>query len=226
MDQVKNVPQQDRAIRTRFRVLQAAAAEFDEHGYGETTIKQIAEKAGVSQGALYFHFDSKEELARAVLDAQFGEVQVAPQPVKLQELVDTSYVLAYKLRDDPILRGASSLAMEQGKKFLDRRRSMDAWNEFAANLLTEARERGEILETVNIEKTAWNLVASFAGIQNMSQEYTRRQDLTARLTDMWEKDMPNIALPALLRKLQIHESRGEELVMQAERSGPSFSADA
>lgn len=56
--------QQERAVRTRRAVLEAAATVFADHGYTAATVADILKTAGVTKGALYFHFDSKEALAR------------------------------------------------------------------------------------------------------------------------------------------------------------------
>jgi AcrR family transcriptional regulator len=50
------------AADTRERLLQAAASVFAERGYDGTRVADIAAAAGVSNGALYAHFDSKAEL--------------------------------------------------------------------------------------------------------------------------------------------------------------------
>lgn len=47
---------------TRRRLLDAAAATFERIGYDATRVSDIAEAAGLSNGALYGHFDSKSEL--------------------------------------------------------------------------------------------------------------------------------------------------------------------
>lgn len=64
---------QERAVRTRRAILEAAASVFDERGYEAATIADILTRAGVTKGALYFHFSSKQDLARGVLDEQFAE---------------------------------------------------------------------------------------------------------------------------------------------------------
>jgi len=56
--------QQERAVRTRRAVLEAAAAVFAERGYAAATIGEILARAQVTKGALYFHFDSKAALAQ------------------------------------------------------------------------------------------------------------------------------------------------------------------
>ena len=57
------------AAETRERLLRAAAEVFAERGYDGTRVVDIAAAAGVSNGALYAHFDSKAELLVAALRA-------------------------------------------------------------------------------------------------------------------------------------------------------------
>jgi AcrR family transcriptional regulator len=55
--------------RTRQRILDAAAVAFQRRGYASVTLKDIAALAELQAGSLYYHFDTKEELVEAVLDA-------------------------------------------------------------------------------------------------------------------------------------------------------------
>ncbi|GAA3005975.1 helix-turn-helix domain-containing protein [Streptosporangium longisporum] len=57
------------AAETRERLLRAAAEVFARRGYDGTRVADIAAAAGVSNGALYAHFDSKAELLVAALRA-------------------------------------------------------------------------------------------------------------------------------------------------------------
>ncbi|MFB7501943.1 TetR family transcriptional regulator [Streptomyces broussonetiae] len=54
---------QERSRRTRQQVLDGAAAEFVLRGYGDATMQAVASRIGMTKGALYAHFDSKECLA-------------------------------------------------------------------------------------------------------------------------------------------------------------------
>lgn len=56
-----------KAARTRRRILDAAAAEFAQHGYAGTSLRQIAAAAGLQPGSLYFHFAAKDDLLAEVL---------------------------------------------------------------------------------------------------------------------------------------------------------------
>jgi TetR/AcrR family acrAB operon transcriptional repressor len=49
------------------RILDAAAELFVHYGYDKTTVSDIARQAGVSKGAIYLHFKSKDELFEALL---------------------------------------------------------------------------------------------------------------------------------------------------------------
>ncbi|MET7799223.1 ScbR family autoregulator-binding transcription factor [Streptomyces decoyicus] len=213
--------QQDRAIRTRRVILEAAASVFDEQGYDRATIAEVLERAGVTKGALYFHFASKEQLALAVLEEQVVDIAVEPQKIKLQEFVDSGQVLAYRLRSDPIQRGAARLAVEQGSNHLDRKQSMISWTHFVESLLNEARDRGEVLESIVVRETAELFVGAFAGLQMMSQALTNQADLSRRLTVFFEHTLPSIAVPAILAKLNLDPERGAKLNAALQGGAPA-----
>jgi AcrR family transcriptional regulator len=52
----------------RERLLRAGAALFAERGYSSTSVREIVEQAGVTKPVLYYHFDNKEGLFRAMLE--------------------------------------------------------------------------------------------------------------------------------------------------------------
>jgi AcrR family transcriptional regulator len=58
--------QQERADETRQALLRAARELFTEQGYAQTGTEQLVQHAGVTRGALYHHFDSKQALFEAV----------------------------------------------------------------------------------------------------------------------------------------------------------------
>ena len=69
--------QAERRAQTRAKLLKAAGAIFARRGYHEATLDEIAERAGLSKGALYYNFASKEDLFLALLadrlDARLGD---------------------------------------------------------------------------------------------------------------------------------------------------------
>src|SRR5579871_1489527 len=57
----------------RERILRAARDVFGARGYHPATIEEIADEAGLSNGAIYYNFGSKEDLFLALLDARLDE---------------------------------------------------------------------------------------------------------------------------------------------------------
>jgi len=53
--------------RTRERILDAALTLFADRGYEATSMREIAEQLGITKPALYYHFDSKADIVRAML---------------------------------------------------------------------------------------------------------------------------------------------------------------
>jgi AcrR family transcriptional regulator len=63
-----NVPQQARSEETRARILQAALELFAKNGYEITGVAEICEKSGVSKGAFYHHFPTKQSIFIVLLE--------------------------------------------------------------------------------------------------------------------------------------------------------------
>jgi AcrR family transcriptional regulator len=109
---------QERALRTREKVLDAAAEEFAAQGYAKATLNDVARRTGMTKGALYGHFPSKEVLAATLLAQSrvaweemrhTRDVPGAPARAVLEELV---LELARRLRSDIRLRAALRLAAD------------------------------------------------------------------------------------------------------------------
>jgi AcrR family transcriptional regulator len=62
-------PRSPKGVRTRARLLEAAKAIFEEDGFLEARISDIAERAGLSHGSFYHYFESKEEVFREVAES-------------------------------------------------------------------------------------------------------------------------------------------------------------
>jgi AcrR family transcriptional regulator len=68
-------PEQDEAVRTR--LLNAAVRVFDRKGYAGASVREVAEMAGFTKPAVYYHFGSKEGLLLAILEQAKREVETA-----------------------------------------------------------------------------------------------------------------------------------------------------
>jgi len=88
----------DHAVRTRARIVESARRLFNRHGFEQVTIGQIMAAAGLTRGAFYHHFRSKDELYASAV-ASF----VACNPFAIQ-----TADAAQKLRDPANSPGASA----------------------------------------------------------------------------------------------------------------------
>src|SRR6201989_3709512 len=59
---------------TRSRAQKVALELFAEQGYEKTSLREIAERLGVTKAALYYHFKSKEEIVHSFTDDYFAEL--------------------------------------------------------------------------------------------------------------------------------------------------------
>lgn len=77
---IQREPRTARGRATRRRILDAAAQEFGEKGFHESSIVSITGRAGVALGSFYTYFDSKDELFRALVSDISGGVRTAVAP--------------------------------------------------------------------------------------------------------------------------------------------------
>ncbi|ARQ67576.1 ScbR family autoregulator-binding transcription factor [Streptomyces marincola] len=212
---------QDRAIRTRRICLEAAAEVFDECGYEGASIAAILERAGLTRGALYFHFSSKEELARGVLAEAVTAEGVMPQPLKLQEWVDTALLLAYRLPREPVLSASIRLSADPRARGLLGTRWPD-WIALGRDMIAEAKARGEVMPHVDPLVASRVTVASWTGVQLVSGSQADAPALVDDIVALFALLLPGIAVPAILTRLEVSAERPARLLAQA---GPAAPAD-
>ncbi|MGW6821754.1 ScbR family autoregulator-binding transcription factor [Streptomyces sp. NPDC055005] len=141
---------QERSERTRRRLLFAGAEMFHRNGYANATLGEIAGAAGVTKGALYFHFASKDELADAVQQWGCGLLHEAVRGLReagdspLQALIGTTHWLARTLHEDPAIPASFRITKEcagQQPAVVD---FHGAWLSVVCRLLRMARDAGEL----------------------------------------------------------------------------------
>ncbi len=70
---------QQRSEKTRQSIMEAAIRQFSSHGYRETSVDDICAESGVSKGAFYYHFESKQKLFLELLEAWLKDFDHAVQ---------------------------------------------------------------------------------------------------------------------------------------------------
>jgi AcrR family transcriptional regulator len=69
----ERLTREEKKARTRAQLIDAAAAVFARRGLIAASLDEVAEEAGLTKGAVYSNFDSKEDLFQAVIDERLNE---------------------------------------------------------------------------------------------------------------------------------------------------------
>jgi AcrR family transcriptional regulator len=213
---------QDRAKATRGAIIIGAAAVFEEHGYGSTSLTQVSEAAGVTKGALYFHFQSKEDLARAVIEDQHritaaeGERILAEDLPALTSMIRMCRAFGLQLVQEPVVRAGIRLTFEATAFGPPVRGPYEDWIAVMAQLTERAKAELQIRPSVDAGAFAQYLVASFTGVQMVSGVLTGRADVMQRIEEMWE-----ILLPGIMHEDFHEDPRVLSRIISAAIAGPA-----
>jgi len=162
----------EQAARTRERILDAAAALFLDRGYGRTTMKDIADGAGVARDTVHAVFGSKPRVLTALIDARLvpgGSVARVTQRADAQAIKDepnqrtqielfARFIAGISTELRPVfevLRTASAVEPEMGEVFaeMDRYRLLNMqtyakWVAANGPLRFSSRKAAEIMWTL------------------------------------------------------------------------------
>lgn len=168
----------EEAQETRQRLLDAAEVLFQAQGVSQTTLQQIAQQAGATRGAIYWHFKDKADLFNAMMDRVTLPLEAAVEKVAKDgsmEGIERMMVEALKLMTtDPQMRRVFEVATHKVEYTHDmqsvHRRHLDLRNEcvfdFEKAMVAEAR-RARIKLPLPAAQAAQGLHALINGlIQN------------------------------------------------------------
>lgn len=183
---------QERAAQTRRQLLNAAATAFAEKGFPAVTLQDIADRAEVTKGAVYFHFTNKEALAVAVTEEFYaqlpavGEEATAKQLPPLDAVAELLLQTAAALRDNAVMQAGARLQIERNLVDADMPTPFSAFTELITELLAQAQDEGALRSTADIAAMARVVVAAFFGSQHISWIQHDREDLTDRVREIIE----------------------------------------
>lgn len=137
---------------TRNHLIAVAGVEFDRNGYDGTSFSRLSRSAGVSIGALTFHFPTKAELAAAVEESGRSATRAVVEDITATEgaALDTASALILGLgrliETDPVVRATARLTLERPGAGPEWR---GCWLPEVGALLGRAAERGELRPDVD-----------------------------------------------------------------------------
>ncbi|MGW2572282.1 ScbR family autoregulator-binding transcription factor [Streptomyces sp. NPDC001537] len=203
---------QERAARTRRALVQAAAEVFAQDGFVLASLTSISKRAGVSNGALHFHFESKQALARAVEDEANAVVRAIAVPAQaggpdaLQRLIDATHDLMGRLDQDVVVRAGFELGSGPPRRdgAADLRGQWQSWVE---EVLKDAEREGILAEGVSAAEASITVVAATVGFEQLGAD-DRTWMSAATLVQFWDLLLPRLASAEALGRLVSSGTQG------------------
>ncbi|MGW2831071.1 TetR family transcriptional regulator [Streptomyces sp. NPDC001286] len=181
---------QERASRTHERFLDASADEFSRHGYAGANLQRIATHVGMTKGALYAHFPSKDALA-AVFTSAFDRVgrellqEIGEGDPPLVNLRRVTVGFVRRMQSDLRFRAGIRLAFDEG---CTQGRVPTVISDLSATvtrLVGDAQERRELTTRQGPELISSLVVALMFGMYYTAPA-TGLGDGAEQLTQIWQ----------------------------------------
>lgn len=179
----------DRGDQTRRHILDVAARLFAEKGYAGASFSDLVAESGLTKGAFYFHFPSKEALALATFaDQQERWVDVvsalADPAMKAVDQLEAMLRAACDFCEAEVAaRCVSRLCFELGED--PRLRPtltpyLTIWEELIASIVGRGQEEGDIRSDIDAGAVARVSVAAWIGVTDVAHVVSEGADLRAR----------------------------------------------
>jgi AcrR family transcriptional regulator len=156
---------------TREQILDASLRLFSEKGFARTSVRDIAQAAGITDAAIYYHFASKRGLFEALIDergvtdvlGQLERAEVTGEPVEtLHSLAVNALAFVYRNRD--LMKVLMIEAMADDPVATEEYQILvDRWNNAEARILRLYADKG-LLRTEDCDELASQLVITVLGV--------------------------------------------------------------
>ncbi|MER7709018.1 ScbR family autoregulator-binding transcription factor [Streptomyces werraensis] len=194
---------QERALRTRQALIRAGAELFAREGFVAASLSTISGEAGVSNGALHFHFESKRALARAVEDEALARLRLVIEESlrrdgrALPALVEATYGLVDRIAEDVVVRAGFELGDDPGRgESASLRRE---WQHWVEETVRRAERDGWLARGVSADDAATVVVAATVGFEVLGGEEAVWLS-QERVAGLWKLLLPRLTeRPTLVR---------------------------
>ena len=181
----------------RKQMLAAAIDCFARHGYRGTSIERIAREAGVTKGALYYHFRDKEDLLHAAVTERVGEFErqvvrnVEPARdafATLRHVVDTCFFHATVSNHRRFIITLMVEALDTDPRLSEEfRRILRGMRGFLAEVVERGQREGTMRRDVDAAAVAATIAGGIMGAEIQHYQDPERIDLRAVLDTLIEQ---------------------------------------
>lgn len=200
---------QPRAAATREKLLEAAVRLFNHNGYLETTPKHISDAAGLTTGAFYYHFKSKEALAAEIIDQSWPKAEqtlasyVDPHGSGIERLIDAEFAAVGFANRDILQRIGTDLRMAIGHLGAPAHRTYQERVKAFSLLVAAAFRESELRDGVTRKQASELLWIASNGAQMMSDALEETGPaLFGRLGMAWKTALRTIVPDEMVSRLE------------------------
>lgn len=190
---------QARAEITRDSVLAGAADVFLRLGYANASLSEIIAQSNVTKGALYFHFGSKEELARAVVDQGNERLHSScqgffdPRVPALEACIGITYVVADLSMNDPMVGAMLKLTHQIGDyRGAQGDNIAKTWGDTYRVLTERAIAQGDLEQELDAEVVGLLLQEMTAGVHITAVGTESIDQMAIRMERAWYFLLPSL----------------------------------
>jgi AcrR family transcriptional regulator len=189
---------QARSEATRQKIVNAAVDLFAEVGYQSTGLGDIIERAELTKGALYYHFDSKEALATAIIEDGAAVALSAfrntgePTAPALENMIHGVFVIADLIRTDKTVRTGAQLLRAFGEF---NRATVETQGQLLIEMVNQARQaiiEGDLRDDLDPQDLSEVIVSAMLGAELISNVSAGGSDLIERIALTWSLLLPAI----------------------------------
>lgn len=161
---------------------------FDANGYAGAGINEMLDSSGLSKGALYFHFESKEAIAQALIDQWRTFVDDLRHEVNSTETSALAQIVmlfrehAEAVSEDLRLRAGLKLSVEQG--ITGSGGAYREWVDMVEALVATAIDRGELHDNDAAQRFSEASCTTFLGAITAPPLMNTSPSITVAIDDM------------------------------------------
>ena len=166
---------QARSEVTRQKILNAAMDLFSEVGYAAAGLGEIIDRTGMTKGALYHHFDSKDALATAIIEQGTSRAREAfrkvcePSSPALENMIHGVFVVTDLLVSDKTASTAEQLTRGLAQFNSAASQVWSGWLETMATLAQRASADGDLGEDLDPYLVSESILEAMFGAQLFSK---------------------------------------------------------
>lgn len=185
---------------TRAQIMRAACHEFAAKAYSSVSLDDILAAAGVTKGAMYFHFRSKHALAEAIMDDRSAMTRTAIAGIMarklsgLETIIDIVYLVAAQDYTTEVGRAGLNLMDSVGRIEGVQAQRLDEWIKGMSRAVARAVDEGDVLEGSNPEEVARLITAVYTGTRLIT-ELNNAEQFLHNMEKNWTFILPGFTAP-------------------------------